>query len=78
MTTALTDRREALEFLGPRQVAELLGVSRLSVYRLGERGFLPVYRILRCLRFKRADIIEFLARNRTGAWRDESYGRPQD
>lgn len=78
MTNTLASPRETLEFLGVREVADLLRISRLSVYRLIESGRVPVYRILRCLRFKHTDIMEFLARNRTDAWRNDQYGSSQD
>ena len=70
--------RDGSEFFGVRQVAELLSVSRLSVYRLVEQGLVPVYRILRCVRFKRSDIVNFLAKRRTPAWRDDPYARQED
>jgi len=67
-----------LEFLGVREVATLLHISRLSVYRLIEQGLIPFYRILRCVRFKRSDIVNFLAKRCTPAWRDDLYGSKKD
>lgn len=78
MTETLASPRVGSEFLSVRQVADLLNVSRLSVYRLIEQGLVPVYRILRCVRFKRADLQNYLAKQRTAAWRDEPYGHPKD
>lgn len=78
MNQTLSMEREALELLSIRRVTELLGISRLSVHRLVERGLVPVYRILSCVRFKRSDIMKFLASNRTAAWRDDPYGRSED
>lgn len=75
MTETLASPRAASEFLSVRQVAELLSVSRLSVYRLIEQGLVPGYRILRCVRFKRADLQSYLTKQRTAAWRDELYGQ---
>lgn len=73
MNEAFARQRDDLELLSIRNVTELLGVSRLSVNRLVERGLVPVYRVLSCVRFKRSDIVNFLAKNRTAAWRDEPY-----
>lgn len=73
MNETLALKRDDLELLSIRKVTELLGISRLSVHRLVERGLVPVYRILKCVRFKRSDIVNFLAKNRTAAWRDEPY-----
>lgn len=70
--------RADLELFGVRQVAELLNVSRLSVYRLIEKGLIPFYRILRCVRFKRSDVVKFLAERCSPAWRDDLYGRKED
>lgn len=78
MTEPLAPSQRTSEFLSVREVAEFLNVSRLSVYRLIEQGLVPVYRILRCLRFKRTDLLTFLAGNRTAAWRTEAYASPKD
>lgn len=56
------------------QVAQMLNVSRLTIYRLIERGILPVYRIARRLRFHRNDLTAYLAKSRT----HNDYGNPQD
>jgi excisionase family DNA binding protein len=42
------------------EVAELLRVSKTSVYRLVERRALPFYRVSGLLRFDHADIETFL------------------
>ena len=78
MTKTFADARADLEFLRPSQVAELLRISRVSVYRLIERGCVPVYRIFRCVRFKREDILDFLERNRAEAWQFVRYGGETD
>lgn len=51
--------------LSSAQVADLLSVSRLTVYRLIERGLLPVYRVARRLRFTKTDLESYLSRSRT-------------
>ena len=67
MNETLARQRDDLELLSIRKVAELLGVSRLSVNRLIERGLVPVYRILSCVRF-----------NCTPAWRGDIYVNKKD
>ena len=42
------------------QVAAELGVSRMTVYRLADRGELPALRVGRSVRFTRADVDAFL------------------
>jgi excisionase family DNA binding protein len=78
MNETLALKRDDLELLSIRNVTELFGISRHSVLRLIERGLVPVYRVLSCVRFKRSDITNFLAKNCTPAWRDELYGREKD
>lgn len=62
-TTCSLHPSEAL--LSVMQVAHLLNVSRLTIYRLIERGALPVYRIARRLRFAKSDLQDYLAKSRT-------------
>lgn len=47
------------------QVAALLGMTPKAVYHRAERGQLPgVFRVGRSLRFRRADLIRFMAEGR--------------
>ncbi len=46
-------------------LAEMLGVSRMTVYRLIERRALPVYRVCRRIRFKLEDVQAFVENQRT-------------
>lgn len=78
MTESAFAPRNDLEFLGTQDLMKLLQVSRLSVYRLIERGLLPVYRVCRLLRFKKSDVAAFLESRRAEARRTDLYGRPQD
>lgn len=78
MHEILTNPWADLEFLRVRQVAKLLSISRLGVYRLIEQGFLPVHRLTKCLLLKRTDVVDLLAKNRTAAWRDQLYGSQKD
>ena len=48
-----------------RQVAEMLGMSPKAIYHRAERGQLPgVFRVGRSLRFRRADLLRFVAEGR--------------
>jgi excisionase family DNA binding protein len=67
-----------LEFLRVRQVASLLNISRLGVYRLIERGLIPVYRVARCALLKRSDIVALLANCRVPARHESTYGGQKD
>ncbi len=71
-TTYSLHPNEAL--LSVMQVAHLLNVSRLTIYRLIERGALPVYRIARRLRFAKSDLRDYLDNSRTHV----NYGGPKN
>jgi len=65
----MTDRY-ASDLLNVQELAELLRLSKTSVYRLVEHRLIPFHRLPRGLRFKRSDIDEYLQRCRVGS-RDE-------
>jgi excisionase family DNA binding protein len=50
----------ARNLLTPDEVAELLRVSKTSVYRLVERRAIRFYRVCGLLRFERDDVHEFI------------------
>jgi len=56
------------------EVAQLLAVSRNTVYRMVNRGALAAYRVSRSLRFHPADIDTLREHNLT----DHQYGRQED
>lgn len=58
--TALGQPQEQLELLTPQEVAELLRISRASVYRMVEKRLIRFYKIQSGLRFRKTDVIEYL------------------
>lgn len=64
MTTTQALPVECFPLLSLREVAELLCVAPVTVYRLVEKRAIPVYRIARRLRFSRVDITRWMARQR--------------
>ncbi len=48
------------ELLKVGQVAELLGVSAMTVWNLAKRGDLTPVRFLRCTRWRRADVERYI------------------
>ncbi|MBN2561753.1 MAG: helix-turn-helix domain-containing protein [Phycisphaerae bacterium] len=48
------------DLLTPDEVAELLRVSKTSVYRLVERRAIRFHRVCGLLRFERADVEQYL------------------
>jgi excisionase family DNA binding protein len=63
MTSAAPER----PFLSPAQAAELLSVSRFTIYRLCRAGQLPSVRVGGQLRIPRATLVRRLAETR-GGW----------
>ncbi len=53
------------ELISTDGLAAMLGVSRMTVYRLIERRALPVYRVCRRIRFKLEDVQNFVESQRT-------------
>ena len=73
--TSLPISGDLLFFTGS-EVAELLRVSKLTVYRFVDRGLLPVYRIGRALRFRKDDVAAFTEACRGSDWHgDQPCGR---
>ena len=53
------------EFYTVKELATLLAVNPVTIYRLAKRGALPVYRIGSVKRFRREDIEDYLQNVRT-------------
>ena len=57
------------ELLTLVQLAELLQVSKSTVYRLVEQREIRFYKVGGCLRFDKKDILDYLERNKVEAIR---------
>lgn len=64
-----------LEFLNLKEVAAVLRIAPISVYRIIARRALPVYRTCRKILFKKKDVLDYLERSRSGS--PEDYGHPK-
>jgi excisionase family DNA binding protein len=53
------------EFYNTKELAALLQVAEMTIYRLVKRGELPSYMIGSAMRFRRDDIEEYLQKCRT-------------
>ncbi|MBP6859095.1 MAG: helix-turn-helix domain-containing protein [Candidatus Magasanikbacteria bacterium] len=51
-------------FLTPDNLADILGISKTTVYRLIDKRSLPFYKIGGSLRFKQSDVMEYLEKSR--------------
>jgi len=52
------------QFLSPKELKEILGVSLLTVYRLVDSRKIPAFKIGNSLKFMKEDIIAYLDKNR--------------
>ena len=52
------------EFLKPKDVAEMFGVTQETVRNWRRRGIMPFYQINNTIRFSRSDILECLSKFR--------------
>ena len=55
---------EVTEVLDTTGVADLLGISRIHVFRLRRDQELPAFRFGRCIRFRRTEILDWLDTHR--------------
>jgi len=53
----------AVDVLGVRDVARMLNVSSITVYRLAKKGKIPARKVGRCWRFSRDVVAAWLAGN---------------
>ena len=63
--------------LTPQQIADLLGMSRIWVYKQAEKGLLPFYRVGDAIRFDPQEIDDYL-KSRRGLWRGEHLVKEQE
>jgi excisionase family DNA binding protein len=52
------------EYLSPKELAQLLKVSKTWPYIMVKRGLLPYYKMGKVIRFRKKDIEAFLDRSR--------------
>ena len=72
-----TPKREP-EFVNVRELAALLRVSPISIYRMVERRSIPFHRLPRGLRFEREDIEAYLQKCRVESVVTTPYERKED
>jgi excisionase family DNA binding protein len=68
---------EVREFYTVNQLAELLQLTEMTIYRMINRGELPCYAIGRVKRFRHRDVEEFLDSCRVPAVSGKSFREPQ-
>jgi excisionase family DNA binding protein len=66
------ETREAREFYTVTQLADLLQLNDMTVYRMVKSGQLPRYQLGRIMRFRSDDIEAFLGAHRVAAHKREA------
>jgi len=70
-------RKARQELLNVNELAELLRISKTSVYRLVGRRQMPFHRLPRGLRFDRQDVDAFLIKTRVDSVDKKIYERKE-
>lgn len=52
------------ELLSPKELARILKVSQVCVYKWAARGIIPHYKLERTIRFAPHDVLEFIQKRR--------------
>jgi len=52
------------ELLSPKELARILRISQVCVYKWAERGVIPYYKLEGVVRFSRGDVLDFLQNRR--------------
>lgn len=55
---------EMEELISPKELAKILRVSLVTVYKWAERGILPSYKLENLVRFSPDDVLDFLQKRR--------------
>ena len=59
-----TDSHTALNLITPDELADMLKISKVGIYRLVEKRLIPFYKVMGSLRFNKKDVMNFLEENR--------------
>ncbi len=54
------EKLELQDLLTAKEVAKLLAVTEVCVYQWAKRGIIPHYKVRKCVRFSRDDLMTFL------------------
>lgn len=62
----VADRTRMEPLIGTEEVSKILGLSARTIYSLVNRGDLPAYRLGRLVKFKPAEVRDFVEASRIG------------
>jgi DNA binding domain, excisionase family len=69
-----TDSDPTIELLTSSEVAKILNISKVGVYRLTEKRQIPFFKVMGSLRFDKNDIKSYLRQNRIEPVGSQHYG----
>ena len=69
-----TNSNPTTELLTPEEVAQMLKISKVGVYRLINKRLVRFYKVMGSIRFDKGDILSFLENNRIEAVGQHTYG----
>jgi excisionase family DNA binding protein len=69
-----TSSHPTTELLTPDELARMLKISKVGVYRLVEKRQIHFYKVMGNLRFDRNDVLSFLQQNRIESVGLKHYG----
>ncbi len=73
-----TGSNPTIELLTPSEVAGVLKISKIGVYRLIEKRQIPFYKVRRSLRFDKNDVLFYLQQNRIEPVGLKKYGSKEN
>ena len=69
-----TNSISTTELLTPDELAQMLKISKVGVYRLISKRAIPFYKVMGSIRFEKGDILSFLENNRHEMVGSHRYG----
>ena len=73
-----TNSNPTTELLTPDDVAKMLQISKVGVYRLISKRTIRFYKIMGSIRFEKSDILSFLENNRVEVVGSQKYGNTKN
>ena len=73
-----TNSNSTTELLTPTEVAQMLKISKMGVYRLISKRAIPFYKVMGSIRFEKSEILSFLENNRFEMVGSHRYGNTKN
>ena len=73
-----TNSNPTTELLTPEEVAQMLKISKVGVYRLINKRLVRFYKVMGSIRFEKNDIASYLENNRVEVVGSHKYGNTEN